>query len=218
MIEATVLSTKKLSLPQKGLLLNSGMGFTEYNAITIAFIKQNSTAHIANAIFTSKNAVKAILDSEISVSNCFCVGENTKKLLQKNDLKVIEVAQNATNLAKTIVKKYKNEDFSFFCGNLRRNELPELLKQNNINFNEHIVYNTHLNTKKFSRFFDGVLFFSPSGVQSYVSENTLDQSVAFCIGNTTASEAKKYCKTIVIANKPTVENVIVQVVKYFNKK
>nr|WP_236669130.1 uroporphyrinogen-III synthase [Aquimarina mytili] len=174
-------------------------------------------SEIRNAIFTSKNAVKSVLKSGTNISNCFCVGENTKKLLEENGKKVIETAQNASDLAKIIIKKYQNESFLFFCGNLRRNELPDLLKQNDVEIKEQVVYKTHLNSRKFDRSFDGVLFFSPSGVQSYVLENTLDKSVVFCIGNTTASEVRKYTNTIIIANKPTVENVIVQAAKYFNQ-
>ncbi len=211
----TILSTKKLSTSQKELLLNSGIGFVAYDAIKIELLKIDKLPDVQNAIFTSKNAVKSILSSGTNISNCFCVGENTKKLLEEKGQKVIEIAQNASDLAKIIVKKYKNESFLFFCGNLRRNELPDLLKQYNMTLNEQIVYKTHPNSKKFDRSFEGILFFSPSGVQSFVSENNIDNSIAFCIGNTTASEAKKYTDKTIIANKPTVENVIVQAVKYF---
>ncbi|WP_106791570.1 uroporphyrinogen-III synthase [Aquimarina sp. Aq78] len=214
----TILSTKKLSAAQKELLLNTGIGFVEYEAITIKLLEINIEDTVQNAIFTSKNAVKAIKNSGMVVSNCFCVGDNTKKLLQENDLNVVETAQNASDLAEIIIKKYKNDSFLFFCGNLRRDELPDLLEQNNVEVKEQIVYKTHLKSNKFNRTFDGILFFSPSGIQSYVSENKIEESVSFCIGNTTASEAKKYTDNIIVANKPTVENVIVQAVKYFNKK
>ncbi len=214
---ATILSTKKLTLAQKELLLNTGLGFVEYDAINIELLEIKIDHETQNAIFTSKNAVKAIQNSEFRIQNCFCVGSNTKKLLEENGQNVVEVAQNASDLAKTIIKKYKNGSFLFFCGNLRRNELPDLLKRNNVNVKEQIVYKTHINSKKFNRSFDGILFFSPSGVQSYVSENKMDKSIAFCIGSTTASEAKKYTNNIIIANKPTVENVIVQAVKYFKE-
>ncbi|PKV48999.1 uroporphyrinogen-III synthase [Aquimarina sp. MAR_2010_214] len=213
----TILSTKKLSAAQKELLLNTGLGFVEYDAITIELLENNIENTIQNAIFTSKNAVKAIKNSGMIISNCFCVGDNTKKRLQENDLNVVETAQNASDLAKIIIKKYKNESFLFFCGNLRRDELPNLLEQNNVEVKEEIVYKTHLKSNKFNRMFDGILFFSPSGIQSYVSENKIGESIAFCIGNTTASEAKKHTDNIIVANKPTVENVIVQAVKYFNK-
>ncbi len=211
----TVLSTKKLSTSQKELILNAKIGFVAYNAITIDLLTVAQLEKVENAIFTSKNAVKAVLKSKTIISNCFCVGSTTKKLLEESDQNVIEIAQNASDLAKIIVKKHKNRSFLFFCGNLRRNELPELLRQNEVNFEEQIVYNTHQNSKKFDRSFDGVLFFSPSAVQSYVSENSLENVVAFCIGTTTASEAKKHASKVIIANKPTVENVIVQAVKYF---
>jgi uroporphyrinogen-III synthase len=197
------------------LLLNAGLGFVEYGAIAIELLEINIEHTIQNAIFTSKNAVKAIQNSGMIISNCFCVGDNTKKLLQENDLNVLETAQNASDLAKIIIKKYKNDSFLFFCGNLRRDELPNLLEQNNVDVKEQIVYKTHLKSNKFNRMFDGILFFSPSGIQSYVSENKIGESISFCIGNTTASEARKYTNNIIVANKPTVENVIVQAVKYF---
>lgn len=215
--EVTILSTKKLQISQKELLLNSGIGVIEYDAIGIELLKVEFLGIIRNAIFTSKNAVKAVLDAEINVLNCFCVGENTKKLLEKNGQKVVETAQNALELAEKIVKTYEKESFLFFCGNMRRNELPDLLAKHNVDYTEHIVYKTTINSKKFDRSFDGILFFSPSGVQSYVSANSINDDIAFCIGNTTASEANKYSETVIVANKPTVENVIVQTVKYFNK-
>ena len=69
-----------------------------------------------------------------------------------------------------------------------------------------------LNLKKFESKFDGILFFSPSGVQSFTEQNRLN-STAFCIGETTASKAKKHTHEIIIASKPSIENVIVKVVK-----
>ncbi|MBQ4801317.1 uroporphyrinogen-III synthase [Aquimarina sp. MMG015] len=215
---ATILSTRKLSSSQKELLLNSGIGFVEYNAIEIELLELEFNRDIKNAIFTSKNAVKAIQNSEFTIENCFCVGENTKKLLEENGQKVVEIAQNASNLAKIIVKSYKKEQFYFFCGNMRRAELPLTLKENTIQLEQIVVYKTHMKSKKFDRTFEGILFFSPSGVQSYTMTNSVDESMAFCIGNTTASEAKKHTKNCIVANKPTVENVLVQAVKYFYKR
>ncbi len=212
----TILSTKKLSEAQKELLLNSGLGYIEYDAIQIELLDVEIDKAVEHAIFTSKNAVLSILNSKFKIQKCFCVGEKTKKLLEEKGLQVLETAQNASDLAQIIVKKYKNESFLFFCGNLRRDELPMILKQHYVHLKEQVVYKTQYNSKKYHRSFDGVLFFSPSGVQSYTSENEMNKSIAFCIGNTTASEAKKHTATIIIANKPTVENVIVQAVKYFN--
>jgi len=89
------------------------------------------------------------------------------------------------------------------------------LKKKKIKFQEIEVYKTSLNPKPFSQEFDGILFFSPSAVQSFTAENELKNSTIFCIGKTTASEAKKHSNNIITATKPSIENVIVQVVKYF---
>lgn len=216
--ESSILSTKILSIAQKELLLNANIGFVEYSAIEIELLDIDLHPKIKNVIFTSKNAIKAIQNSKLTIENCFCVGEKTKKLLEANKYNVVEVAQNATELAKIIVKKYTKEHFLFLCGNHRRDELPLILKENGIQLKEKIVYKTNKNIKGFNRLFDGIFFFSPSGVESYCATNDLRSSIAFCIGNTTASEAKKYTSNIIIANKPTVENVIVQAVKYFDKR
>ena len=213
---ATVLSTKKLSPSQKQLLLNAGIGLVEYDAIQIEFINFKTGAReFKNAVITSKNTAKAILKKDLKIGNCFCVGEKTTAFLKENNFNIAEIADYGVNLAQIIVEKYPYEQFTFFCGNERRDELPAILKKNKVNFEELEVYKTSLKPKQFEREFEGILFFSPSGVKSFVSENKLDKSIAFCIGSTTASEAKKHTSKIIIANKPSIENVIVQAVKYF---
>ncbi|NJW55672.1 uroporphyrinogen-III synthase, partial [Salinimicrobium oceani] len=89
------------------------------------------------------------------------------------------------------------------------------LKGAEVKLTEIEVYDTQPVSNKIDRNFDGVLFFSPSAVKSYCSENDLAESVAFCIGKTTAAEARNYTSNIIIASTPSIENVIVQVVKYF---
>jgi len=51
------------------------------------------------------------------------------------------------------------------------------------------------------------MFYSPSTVNSYLQENDTSQ-IAFCIGETTAKEAKKHFKDVRVAKLPTVESVI----------
>lgn len=211
-----VLSTKKLSKPQKQLLLNSGIALVEYDAISILFNDfYPGQEFIENAIITSKNSAEAIIKHNIKIGNCFCVGEMTVSLLQSYQYNIIETADYGKNLAEVISDKYKDENFTFFCGNKRREELPFILKKNNVRFKEVEVYRTEINQKHFNGEFDGILFFSPSGIQSFTERNQISNSIAFCIGDTTASEAKKHTSNIIIATKPSIENVIVQVVKKF---
>jgi len=213
----TVLSTKVLSHSQKELFLNSGIGLVEYNALKFNFLEVDIPQHITHLIFTSKNAVRAYLGQspqlQGSKHKVFCVGEKTKKLLEENGLKVVKMAENASELARFIEKQHKKEHFLFICGNRRREELPSILIKNNIRYDEIEVYQTELVPKKFNRPFDGILFFSPSGIKSYLLENKIEDNWLFCIGHTTAQEAKKYSDKLIIAKRPTVENVLVQAVK-----
>jgi uroporphyrinogen-III synthase len=216
---SSILSTKILSLAQKELLLNANQSFVEYDAIKIDFVPFKIDFDYDYFVFTSQNGVKSFLKKAVysgSIENrAFCVGEKTKSLLQENGLKVIEMAKNSKELGQIISKTYKNSSFLVFSGNLRRPELPEVLNRNEIRFKEIEAYRTGLNYKKFDRGFDSVLFFSPSGVTSYIHQNQLKDSLAICIGDTTAKEAKKYTKQIRIATKPTIENVLVKAVKHF---
>ena len=213
---AKVLSTKKLTQAQKELLLNANISFVEANFIKIKpIIDFKSELNIENAIFTSKNAVETILKREIKINNCFCVGDKTEEILVKNGITISEKAYQAKALAEKIIKNHSNKEFTFFCGDKRREELPVLLKKHNINLNEVEVYKTELTSMQIDGDFDGVLFFSPSAVQSYVLRNEFEDTTVFCIGKTTETEAKKYTNNIITANKTTIENVIVQVVKHF---
>jgi len=189
-----------------------------YNAIQIEFVDFDIPKTCGNLIFTSQNAVHAFFKKfQIPPdANCFCVGEKTKALLQENGKKVLEMAQNASDLGEIIVEKYKKSAFVFFCGMNRRKELPNLMKRHKINFEEVLTYKMMPVFKLFERVFDGVLFFSPSAVESFMKKNTFGQSIGFCIGETTASALQKYTTRLVVANTPTIENVIVQVIKEFD--
>lgn len=213
----TVLSTKKLAAHQKQLLLNTGIGLVEYEAIKTEFLDFEVTGKLNNCIITSKTAVKAIIKKGIEACNYFCVGEKTSELLRENNFNIAETANYGKDLAKIIVEKYLEEDFTFFCGDQRREDLPSILREHRVKLTEVTAYKTSLNPKKFPQEFEGVLFFSPTGVKSFTAENKMRSSAAFCIGNTTASEAKKHTDNIIIATNPSIENVIVQVVKKFKE-
>ncbi|MEL6812329.1 MAG: uroporphyrinogen-III synthase [Bacteroidota bacterium] len=217
-MDTLILSTKKLTSSQRELLLNSGLRFVEYDAIAITPLNFEAPKEVENAIFTSKNAVTSILFRDIQIENCFCVGEKTKTLLEENGYKVTKSAKNSTELAHFISKIHTNEAFLYFCGKERLDALPNILKTEKIIFSEIKTYKTDLKLKKFEQKWDGILFFSPSGVESYFSSNpTLEEDVAkchaFCIGETTATAAKKYTDRVITANTTSVESVIAKTVK-----
>ncbi len=215
-MSSTILSTKILTPPQQELVLSAGLGFVHYNAISTHSLEFELEPNFDFYLFTSKNAVLSFLERYPSNGHkAFCVGEKTAQLLTENGFTVIAFANNALDLAHNIIKKHPTASFLFFSGNQRREALPKTLQENNIWYKEVVVYQTLLQPKMFQRSFDAVLFYSPSGVQSFSAQNNLKDHWAFCIGETTAAEAKKHTDQITIANKPTVENVLVQAIKHF---
>lgn len=208
----SILSTKILSSNQKQELLNAN-----FNVIEADFIKTESKDFELkevndNLIFTSQNAVHSFLQhpksAELKTKNVFCVGLKTKILLSESGFNVIAYTGYAADLAEIITLIYSNESYTFFSGNLRRETLPKALKEAKIKFNEIQVYETTLTPHLIKTPVDGILFFSPSGVESYLKDNTIKKEICICIGDTTAESLVKFTKNIVIAEQPTIEDVI----------
>jgi uroporphyrinogen-III synthase len=207
-----ILSTKTLSTIQKEALVNA-----DFNVIEADFIKteyQNfDLKNIKDSlIFTSQNAVHSILQhpkcEELKTKPVFCVGLKTKILLSENGFNVDVYTGYASDLAEIITLIHPNDSFTFFSGNLRRETLPEALKEGNIIFNEIQVYETILTPQKIKDSVQAILFFSPSGVASYLKENTIKKETCFCIGETTAEALQKITKNVIIVKNPTIEDVI----------
>jgi hydroxymethylbilane synthase len=210
---AAVYSTKKLSELQKETLSNA-IGIEDSDFIKIRFnripAKVMKNQH-ENVVITSQNGVEAILNSftkdEINFKNIFCVGRRTKKLIENRIGKVTYVAKNALKLAEYIAKETKIKHVSYFCSDVRLDVLPTYLQANNIVVNEVEAYKTMLSSVKIDDSVTGVLFFSPSGIDSYLEKNSIEK-VAFCIGETTAVEARKHFKNVQVANMPDVDSVL----------
>jgi uroporphyrinogen-III synthase len=96
--------------------------------------------------------------------------------------------------------------------------LPSELNKNGIDVEELIVYNTIEKPQTVSKNYDGILFFSPSAVRSFFSNNNLKtETTVFAIGKTTAAEVKKFSNnTIIISDIPDTEKLINEVIQYFN--
>lgn len=214
-----ILSTKKLSSEQKQALTAANI-----DVINTDFIQtQNKSFELKdlndNLIFTSQNAVHSILShpkaEELKSKNVFCVGLKTKILLSENGFNVIAYTGYAADLAEIITLIYRNESYTFFSGNLRRETLPKALKDAQVKLNEIQVYETSLTPQKIKTAVEAILFFSPSGVESYLKDNTIKKETCFCIGETTAEALHKITKNIIIADQPTVEDVIEDVITQY---
>lgn len=221
--EIRILSTKELLINQKQFLLNADFFVVEADFIQTKTIDFDLKTVNDVLIFTSQNAVKAVLEhkeaSQLKTKTVFCVGLKTKGLLEENGFKVEAYAGYAEDLGQIIALVYSDNQYTFFTGNLRRDTLPHILTEAGIVFNEIQVYETVLTPQKIESNADGILFFSPSAVESYMKNNRINKEIAFCIGETTASTAADFgYKNIVTANQPTVENTIIQAINYFGSK
>lgn len=215
-----ILSTKKLSKALKKKFSDAKMELVEKNFIQTKSISFETPQLNDYLVFTSKQAVKSVLKSDVKnvhTISCLCVGSKTKNFLEKKGFIVIESADYAEDLIQIIDSKYKSSSFTFFCGNIRRNTIPNYFQENKIVCNETIVYETKLKPHKIKKEYDGILFFSPSGVKSFLENNSLDNKTCFCIGTTTAKALENRTKNTVIASQPTVGNVITEVIKYYKR-
>jgi uroporphyrinogen-III synthase len=215
----TILSTKILLSHQKQALLDIGFSVTEANFIKTENSDFDLNGIKDNLIFTSQNAAQSVLlhpkSEDLKTKNVFCVGIKTKALLEENGFNVDVYVDYASDLAEIITLIYSNENFTFFSGNLRKETLPKALKAAKVNFNEIQVYETTLTPQKIKTPVDGILFFSPSAVESYLKENKIKKEICFCIGETTASSLEKITKNIIVAHQPSVENVIEDVIEEY---
>ncbi|HEX8269407.1 MAG TPA: uroporphyrinogen-III synthase [Flavobacterium sp.] len=216
-----VLSTKKLLPNQKQFLLNANLSVVESDFIKIknkAFDLQDINE---NLIFTSQNAFLSFLKNPQSQSlkdkTVFCVGIKTRQLIEDNGFTVAVYTGYAADLAEIITLVHPKESFTFFSGNLRRDTLPEALKEAGIKFNEIETYETTLTPNIIESNVDGILFFSPSAVESFLKNNKLTTETCFCIGTTTAEALKNITENIIIANQPSIENTIIQCINFYKQ-
>lgn len=216
-----ILSTKKLQSNQRQFLTNAGFSVIEADFISISPVPFRLKQLPNLLLFTSQNAVKSVLRNEkaedLKQIPAVCVGIKTRQMLEKNGFDVLACEPYAKELKTVIENSFKQNTIAFFSGNIRSNVLPDAMTRSGIAFEEYTVYKNSERPIRIEAKTDGVLFFSPSAVRSYLKENTLSSQICFCIGTTTAEVLKVPSDHIVTAKQQTVENVIIQCIKYYKK-
>ncbi|WP_158975183.1 hydroxymethylbilane synthase [Cellulophaga sp. L1A9] len=208
-----VFSTKKLTTEQvERFTTDITVASEDFIQISLNRIPRlKLKASHKNVIITSKNAVEALIASinpdELKFENIYCVGRKTKRLIEKRIGKVTHFENSAKELADYLVDNIEGTTATYFCSNLRLDDLPTILADHKIELTEIEAYSTKKSPMKVDASIKGVLFYSPSTIESYLQENTTDV-VAYCIGDTTAAEAKKHFSKVHISKMPTLESVI----------
>lgn len=172
------------------------------------------------SIFTSGNAVWMTREMVAPKQIC-CLSGPTLEAVQQAfpQATIVVTADNATELAKQMIATGTIQSAVFFCGNKRRDALPDLLQQHHIALREIVVYETMPVPVPIEGHIDGVLFFSPSGVESYFQYNKLESdTICFAIGPTTGDALKAYTNHIVVMHKekPSAKNLLQLAITYFN--
>jgi uroporphyrinogen-III synthase len=180
------------------------------------------------AVFTSMNAVEAVRGWLMTPPGweVFCIGSATRRLVAGyfGEAAIAGTAASAGMLAET-VRAWEGfgdggREVFFFCGDHRREELPFLLRREGFTVNEWVVYRTTLTPRKVERVYDGIVFFSPSAVESYFSANTVPETTRlFAIGETTAASISGHCANpVVISDSAEKEVMIRRMIDYFQLK
>ncbi len=191
---------------------------TPETANQIALLSKQS----ATVVFTSMNAVEIVVDALPADSvmpdwKIYCLGGATFTLAKKYWAyeSIAFTAKNAGELAIQIANN-KITEVTFFCGNKRREELPEVLKAKNVVVQEVVVYETVETPVKIEKRYTAILFFSPSAVNSFFSSNQVPaDTILFAIGNTTANAIKEFSNNnIVVSEFPAKDQLVDKAIRY----
>lgn len=227
-----ILSTKNLDKFDLSDLLNNHIEVCAKDFIQTKPIQSNDLINQINSafnqyiprIFTSKNAVNAVvelLDIEAEWS-IFTIEEKTKNAVLKAfpKTKIMASAPYGAELAQKILALNASSEFIFYCGNKRLDTIPTLLRNAGKIVHEIIVYETILTPEQVQICYNGILFFSPSAVESFFSINSIsEQTTFFSIGNTTSQALKQYTNNTIITSKSTsIQGVLDAVSHHFHSK
>ena len=226
----SILCTRPLSkalveqAQQQGIVIDE-IAFIETAAIQSIEVQQEieqAATQITTVVFTSMNAVEAVagyLRGQPVNWKIYCMGTTTNQLVKKyfGEQQLAGIANNAAELAELIAANILVDELTFFCGDQRRDELPEILSSYTIDVTEIVVYQTIAVRHVVNKIYNGILFFSPSAAESFFSKNKLPAAtVLFAIGSTTANEIKKYSTNkIITGSEPGKENLVAKMVEYF---
>ncbi|MBL7770881.1 MAG: uroporphyrinogen-III synthase [Flavipsychrobacter sp.] len=204
--DATILEAKK-----RGVEIST-LSFIDTAPIHTAEIIEEIQAALlmsTTVVFTSMNAVESVVEimqDQQPDWQIYCIGQTTKSLIEKyfGEDRIIGTADNAVALADRIIEDELSDEVVFFCGDQRRPELPDMLFAAGILVTEIVVYETIPIHHKLNESIAGVLFYSPSAVESFFVNNKLEpRTLVFAIGDTTATTIRKFCSNkIILADKP----------------
>lgn len=129
-------------------------------------------------ILTSRHAIdhffRICQEMRITVPDTmkyFCISESTafylQKYIQYRKRKVFFGKQTIGDLME-VIKKHKKETFLYPCSDIHKQEIPELLEENSIEYSKAVIYRTVCSdlSDLANVNYDMLVFFSPAGITS----------------------------------------------------
>ncbi len=207
-------------------------------AVTIGELAKRPIA----AIFTSSNALEAVAELVHGAEwKVYCIGQETKRQAIRlfGEKNILGNADSAAELAEVIISAGRDsemeraglagrdgetgrgglsEELVFFCGDVRREELPQRLAGAGLALKELVVYETRQTPHKVDRTYDGIAFFSPSAVEAFFSVNKAASPTAlFAIGRTTALAIHQHSDApVIVSSRPDKAVLIGAIFDHFN--
>lgn len=177
------------------------------------------------AVFTSSNAVKYFFGMGGIVPHgktIFSLSGKTAAELREYNVEPTFTAINAAALAGAIIGVKAVKSLLHICGNLKLETIETQMAAAGIKYTPLYVYNTFYgDAQPLTEYYDGIMFFSPSGVQSFARGNSIQPDVIYCcIGQTTADalRAHKVPAQIIVPEIPSPEAMTVEVARYFQTR
>jgi uroporphyrinogen-III synthase len=185
--------TKSLNERQRACAQNLSLEIKEVALTTIQHLDfPKEIPEVEAWIFTSQNAVENLTQTNFT-GKVYASGKQTANALKgKGFDSKSGASETALSLAETIAEDGITSAL-FFCGNIRRNELPEYLAKKDVQLKEEVVYHTLLEPKMIpTQKGDALFFMSPSAVESFAMMNPFSTEIDYySIGETTANALRK---------------------------
>ncbi len=193
---ARVLCLKQLTPPriklgtQYNLALDSKeviQTVTDFDSLKVKNLLKDSNNFIFSSL-NSVNAISSILKKTATIhKNIYCVGPRVANYF-KGKVKSIHQVNQAAELLE-MAKNSGEKSFSWFHGDLSDMDLVEQFTEAELELNEATVYRTETldPTVHDLNDYKAILFFSPSGVKSFLKNNQIPGGVKVgAIGSVTA--------------------------------
>ncbi len=220
-----ILSTKRLSNDQLQRL-EKYFDVSHFDLIKVEPLQIGVSNEISsNVILTSYKAAQiaiGLLRDNAVNKKYYCVGHKTVEYLTDLKLELVHSELYSKDLANWIVENKQKETYSYLCSKQRLDELPMILANGGIQFEEIFTYKSQVSNWSVDasdmKDVDLIMWYSPLGVKALGNTKvSIESEEHFCIGATTTNALKEISEiesnTIYHPIVPSVDGMVEMIIK-----